>query len=97
MMVKITMFVNRFSEMSEEIIAEQKVEKDIGGEDDTELIFSDIKYICNSTGLITESLQKGFDVAQLPNGDIIVTEIRTVNVQYSWDKVKQKMVRVSHN
>lgn len=58
-------------------------------------LFSDIRYICNSTNLITESLQKGFDVAQLPNGDIIVTEIKTVNVQYSWNKTKQKMVKVS--
>ncbi len=59
--------------------------------------FSDIRYICNSTNLITESLQKGFDVAQLPNGDIIVTEIKTINVQYSWNKDKQKMVKVSQS
>jgi len=57
--------------------------------------FDDIRYICNSTGLITNSLQKGFDVAQLPNGDIIVTEIRIVNVQYTWDKTKQKMIKLN--
>lgn len=56
--------------------------------------FDDIKYICNSTTLITNSLQKGFDVAQLSNGDIVVREIIAVNVQYHWDSAKQKMVKV---
>lgn len=64
--------------------------------DDAELwIFSDIKYICSSTELITESLQKGFDIAQLPNGDIIITEVKTVNIRYSWDRKKQKMIKLS--
>ena len=58
-------------------------------------IFADIKYICNSTSLIVESLQKGLDVAQLPSGDVIITEVKTINTQYSWDRDKQKMVRIS--
>ena len=84
--------------MLEETIIDKDTDGKVQGnhdKNDNHLLFDDIKYICNSTGLITESLQKGFDVAQLPNGDIIVTEIKVVNVQYSWDKVKQKMVRVS--
>ena len=86
--------------MLEETVIEGKLDGSSGNKinvdkDDSHLLFDDIKYICNSTGLITESLQKGFDVAQLPNGDIIVTEVKVVNVQYSWDKVKQKMVRIS--
>lgn len=64
-------------------------------EDDGE-IFSDIRYICNSTNLIYGALQKGFDIAQLPNGDVIVTEIKTVNVHYTWDKNKKKMVKVNY-
>lgn len=60
-------------------------------------IFSDISYICNSTGLIVESLQRGLDVAQLPNGDVIVTEVKVVNTQYSWDKNKHRMVKISQN
>ncbi len=58
-------------------------------------IFSDIKYICGSTSLIVESLQKGLDIAQLPSGDVIVTEVKTVNTHYSWDKNKQRMVKIS--
>lgn len=60
-------------------------------------IFSDLKYICNSTSLIVESLQRGLDVAQLPSGDVIVTEVKTVNTQYSWDELKQRMVKISQN
>lgn len=56
-------------------------------------IFSDVKYICNSTPLIVDSLKRGLDVAQLPNGDVIITEIKTINTQYSWDQVKQRMVK----
>ena len=58
-------------------------------------IFSDIKYICNSTSLIVNSLQKGLDVAQLPNGDVIITEVRTINTQYGWSDTKKKMIRIS--
>jgi hypothetical protein len=30
---------------------------------------------------------------QMPNGDIIVTELKTVIFQYSWDDKKGKLVR----
>ena len=59
-------------------------------------VFSNLQYICDSTSLILESLRKGFDVAQLPSGEIIVTEVKTVNTVYSWDKNKNKMVKISH-
>jgi len=56
-------------------------------------IMSDIRYICKSCSLITESLQKGCDVMQLANGDIIVTEMKPTTFQYSWDEKKGKLVR----
>jgi len=65
--------------------------------EDEKDVFSDLKYICNSTSLIVESLQRGLDVAQLPSGDVIVTEIKTVNTQYSWDEKKQRMVKISQS
>lgn len=58
-------------------------------------ILTDLKYICKSANLITESLQRGCDVAQLGNGDIIITEVKTVNTQYTWDETKGRMVRSS--
>ncbi len=60
-------------------------------------VFADIDYICSSTPLIIDSLQRGLDIAQLPNGDIIVTEIKTVNTQYSWDKAKQRMIKIGQS
>lgn len=66
-------------------------------EEDPSQVFSDLSYICGSTGLITEALQRGFDVAQMPNGDVIVTEVRTVNTHYSWDKSKNKMIKINQS
>jgi hypothetical protein len=57
-------------------------------------VMSDIRYICKSCSLITEALQKGCDVMQMPNGDIIVTELKTFVFQYTWDDKKGKLVRV---
>ena len=65
--------------------------------EDEKDVFSDLKYICNSTSLIVESLQRGLDVAQLPSGDFIVTEIKTVNTQHSWDENKQRVVKISQS
>lgn len=56
---------------------------------------TDIDYICKSTTLITDSLRNGKDIAQLPNGDIIVTERKIVHLHYTWDASKAKMVRIS--
>lgn len=64
--------------------------------EDSQDIFDNLKYICESTILITDSLQRGLDVAQMPNGDIVVTEIKTVNIQYVWSNEKQKMVRIGN-
>jgi len=56
-------------------------------------ILVDLRYICKSSSLITESLRNGIDVVQMPNGDIILTEVKTINTQYVWDRAKEKMVR----
>ena len=66
---------------------------DEGQDADSNDVMSDIRYICKSCSLITESLQKGCDVMQLPNGDIIITEMKPVTFQYSWDEKKGKLVR----
>jgi len=62
---------------------------------DESKILTDLKYICKTSNLITESLQRGCDVAQLANGDLIITEVKTVNTQYTWDETKGRMVRSS--
>jgi hypothetical protein len=65
-----------------------------GKHNDQKDIMSDIRYICKSCSLITESLQKGCDVMQMPNGDIIITEVKTFTFQYTWDDKKGKLIRV---
>lgn len=60
-------------------------------------LLTNVKYICKSSALITESLQKGCDITQMSNGDIIVTEVKIVNVQYTWDSEKGKMVRIGNS
>lgn len=55
--------------------------------------FFDIKYICQASTLITESTRNGCDVTQLPNGDLNITEVRIINVHYSWDPKKEKFVK----
>lgn len=57
-------------------------------------LMSDVRYIRKSCALITEALQKGCDVMHMPNGDVIITEVRTLTYQYHWDEKKGKMVRI---
>ncbi|MFK8040229.1 MAG: DUF2671 domain-containing protein [Rickettsiaceae bacterium] len=64
-------------------------------EQQSDSLLNDINYICGSNSIIRNALKDGFDVAQLPNGDIIVTEVRTVNVSYSWNANKNKMTKIS--
>lgn len=58
-------------------------------------ILTNLEYICKSTKLITEALRNGCDIAQLPNGDVMITETKVVHMYYTWDKSKEKMTRVS--
>lgn len=57
-------------------------------EADEQDVMSDIRYIRKSCSLITDALQKGCDVLQMPNGNVVITEIRTVSFQYEWNDTK---------
>lgn len=56
-------------------------------------IMDDVRYISKSCSLITESLQKGCDVMQMPNGDIIITEMKAITFHYTWDAKKGALQR----
>lgn len=56
-------------------------------------LMSDAGYLRQSSALINEALQKGFDVLQLANGDIVTTGTKTIVHTYSWDKQQQKLTR----
>ncbi len=53
----------------------------------------DPRYLRQSSALINEALQKGFDVLQLADGDIVTTGTKTVVYQYTWDPEKGKLVK----
>jgi hypothetical protein len=53
----------------------------------------DPRYLRQSSSLIQDALQKGFDVLQLANGDIVTTGTKTVVFQYRWDEEKGKLVK----
>lgn len=53
----------------------------------------DPRYLRQSSSLIQDALQKGFDVLQLANGDIVTTGTKTVVYQYAWDNDKGKLVK----
>ena len=56
-------------------------------------MMSDADYLRQSSSLINDALQKGFDVLQLADGDIVMTGVKTVVYQYTWDTGKKKLVR----
>lgn len=58
-------------------------------------IMMDARYLRQSSSLISEALQKGFDVLQMANGDIVTTGTKTVVYKYKWDENKGKLVRSS--
>lgn len=58
-------------------------------------IMADPEYLRHSSDIISEALQKGFDVLQLENGDIVTTGTKVVVNQYRWDAEEQKMVKLT--
>ncbi len=43
------------------------------------------EYLRHSSSVINEALKDGFDVLQLPNGDIVTTGTKTIVNTYVWD------------
>lgn len=58
-------------------------------------VMLDSRYIKQSSTLISDALQKGFDVLQMSNGDIVTTGTKTVVYKYTWDEEGGKLKRSS--
>lgn len=71
---------------------EQPAQTEVAANSD---VMFDTRYIKNSSTLISDALQKGFDVLQMANGDIVTTGTKTVVYKYSWDEVAGKLKRTS--
>jgi hypothetical protein len=46
------------------------------------------EYLRHSSAVINEALKEGFDVLQLPNGDIVTTGTKTIVNTFVWDAAK---------
>lgn len=58
-------------------------------------VMLDSRYIKHSSNLISDALQKGFDVLQMSNGDIVTTGTKTVVYKYTWEEEAGKLKRTS--
>ena len=67
--------------------------KSVEGEPEITNMMLDPRYLRQSSSLIQDALQKGFDVLQLANGDIITTGTKTVVYQYAWEQEKGKLIK----
>lgn len=63
------------------------------GEPEITNMMLDPRYLRQSSALIQDALQKGFDVLQLANGDIVTTGTKTVVYQYAWNEEKGKLIK----
>lgn len=62
---------------------------------DNDNLAADINYIRRSTNLVNDALQKGSDIMQLANGDIVITEVKTITYKYIWNKETNKFERAT--
>jgi hypothetical protein len=58
-------------------------------------VMFDSRYIKQSSALISDALQKGFDVLQMANGDIVTTGTKTVVYKYTWENNAGKLKRTN--
>ncbi len=72
---------------------QQPAKKMSEGEPEITNMMLDPRYLRQSSSLIQDALQKGFDVLQLANGDIVTTGTKTVVYQYRWDDEKGKLLK----
>ena len=66
-----------------------------GGDDGSDDVMLNPDYLRHSSAVISDALQKGFDVLQLDNGDIVTTGTKVVVTQYRWDADKGKMRKLT--
>ncbi len=53
----------------------------------------DPRYLRQSSSLVNQALQKGFDVLQMEDGEIVMTGTKTVIYRYSWDATEGKLLK----
>jgi|GEM_PF-2111008 len=56
----------------------------------------DSRYIKSSGKVIKDALQKGFDVLQMENGDIVTTGTKVVVYRYTWSNEQGKLIKTAN-
>ena len=54
----------------------------------------DPRYLRQSSSLVNQALQKGMDVLQMEDGDIVMTGTQTITFRFEWDAEKGVLVKV---
>ena len=72
-----------------------KSARQTAGDEDNALsdLMANPEYLRHSSSIINDALKDGFDVLQLPNGDIVTTGTRIITNTYAWDAGKSKLVK----
>jgi hypothetical protein len=70
--------------------------KAVAVDDDNALsdLMANPEYLRHSSSIINDALKDGFDVLQLPNGDIVATGTKTIVHTYSWDNANSSLVKI---
>jgi hypothetical protein len=63
------------------------------GDDHLAELMASPEYLRHSSAVINEALKEGFDVLQLPSGDIVTTGTRIIVNNFTWDAAKKKFVK----
>ncbi len=56
-------------------------------------LMSTPEYLRHSSSIINEALKEGFDVLQMPNGDIVTTGTKIITNTYVWDAKKGTLTK----
>ena len=76
------------------LIASKEVRPRTGAGDDVLAeLMANPDYLRHSSEIINDALREGFDVLQLPNGNIVTTGTRVVVNNFVWDEGKKKLVK----
>jgi hypothetical protein len=72
-----------------------KAREERGGDPETNIteMMMDPNYLQQSSALVSQALQKGFDVLQMEDGEIVMTGTKTIVYRYHWDATKGTLVR----
>jgi hypothetical protein len=60
-------------------------------------ILTNPEYICASHKIIVDALRNNQDVAQLSNGNLVITEVKTINTSYIWNKEVNRLIKSEVN